>query len=100
MEKIIKQLAELSAFIPRFEEENLAVSNVNIGWQIDHSLRVTNQVISALVRSNPEEYKPRFNWRKYYIFFTKRIPRGKVRAPKGILPTEEITESSLLLSIE
>jgi hypothetical protein len=100
MEKIIKQLAELSALIPRFEEENLAVSNVNIGWQIDHSLRVTNQVISALVRSNPEEYKPRFNWRKYYIFFTKRIPRGKVRAPKGILPTEEITESSLLLSIE
>jgi hypothetical protein len=100
MEKIIKQLAELSAFIPRFEEENLAVSNVNIGWQIDHSLRVTNQVISALVRSNPEEYKPRFNWRKYYIFFTKRIPRGKVRAPKGILPTEEITESSLRLSIE
>lgn len=100
MEKILKQLSELSTFIPRFEEENVAVSNVNIGWQIDHSLRVANQVISALVRSNPDEYKPRFNWRKYYIFFTNRIPRGKVRAPKGILPTEEITKSSLMLNVE
>ena len=100
MEKILKQLAELSTFIPRSEEENLTISNANIGWQIDHSLRVANQVIAALVRSNPEEYKPSFNWRKHFVFFTQRIPRGKVNAPAGILPTEEITKSSLNLSVE
>jgi len=100
MEKIVKQLAELSTYIPQSDRQNVSVSNANIGWQIDHSLRVMNQVITALLSSNPAEYKPKFNWRKSYIFFTKKIPRGKVRAPKGILPTEEITESSLISSVE
>lgn len=100
MKKIVKQLAELSAYIPQSEKQNLAVSNANIGWQIDHSLRVINQVIFSVLNSNPAEYKRTFNWRKSLILFTKKIPRGKVRAPKGILPTEEITERSLILSIE
>lgn len=100
MEKIVKQLAELSKYIPQSDRQNLAISNANIGWQIDHSLRVMNQVITALLSSNSAEYKPKFNWRKSFVFFTKKIPRGKVRAPKGILPTEEITESSLISSVE
>jgi len=100
MKKIVKQLAELSVYIPQSEKQNLAVSNANIGWQIDHSLRVINQVIFSLLNSNSAEYKRTFNWRKSLILFTKKIPRGKVRAPKGILPTEEITERSLILSIE
>jgi hypothetical protein len=100
MKKIVKQLAELSAYIPQSEKQNLAVSNANIGWQIDHSLRVINQVIFSLLNSNSAEYKRTFNWRKSLILFTKKIPRGKVRAPKGILPTEEITERSLISSIE
>jgi hypothetical protein len=100
MEKIVKQLAELSTYIPQSDRQNVSVSNANIGWQIDHSLRVMNLVITALLSSNPAEYKPKFNWRKSFIFFTKKIPRGKVRAPKGILPTEEITESSLISSVE
>jgi hypothetical protein len=100
MEKIVKQLAELSTYISESDKQNVSVSNANIGWQIDHSLRVMNQVITALLSSNPAEYKPKFNWRKSFVFFTKKIPRGKVRAPKGILPTEEITESSLISSVE
>ena len=100
MEKIVKQLTELASYISQSDRQNVGVSNANIGWQIDHSLRVMNQVISALLKSNPEEYKPKFNWRKSFIFFTKKIPRGKVRAPKGILPTEEITESSLISSVQ
>jgi hypothetical protein len=100
MEKIVKQLAELSTYIPQFDRQNVSVSNANIGWQIDHSLRVMNLVITALLSSNPAEYKPKFNWRKSFIFFTKKIPRGKLRAPKGILPTEEITELSLISSVE
>ena len=100
MEKIVKQLTELASYISQSDRQNGGVSNVNIGWQIDHSLRVMNQVISALLKSNPEEYKPKFNWRKSFIFFTKKIPRGKVRAPKGILSTEEITESSLISSVQ
>ena len=100
MEKIVKQIAELSTYIPQFERQNPVISEANIGWQIDHSLRVTNQVIFSLLNSNSAEYKCTFNWRKSLILFTKRIPRGKVRAPKGILPTEEITERSLISSIE
>jgi len=100
MEKIVKQIAELSAYIPQFDKQNLTVSNATVGWQIDHSLRVINQVIFSVLNSNPAEYKRTFNWRKSLILFTKKIPRGKVRAPKGILPTEEITERSLISSIE
>jgi len=100
MEQIVKQLEELSTYISESDKQNVSVSNANIGWQIDHSLRVMNQIIAALIRSNPDEYKPKFNWRKAYVFLTKRIPRGKVNAPKGILPTEEITASSLHSAIE
>ena len=100
MEQIVKQLEELSTYISESDKQNVSVSNANIGWQIDHSLRVMNQIIAALIRSNPDEYKSKFNWRKAYVFLTKRIPRGKVNAPKGILPTEEITESSLHSAIE
>jgi len=100
MEQIVKQLEELSTYISESDKQNVSVSNANIGWQIDHSLRVMNQIIAALIRSNPDEYKPKFNWRKAYVFLTKRIPRGKVNAPKGILPTEEITVSSLHSAIE
>lgn len=100
MEKIIKQIAELSAFIPLFEKQNVAVSNATIGWQIDHSLKVINQVISSLLNSKPEDYVRKFNWRKSWVFISKKIPRGKVRAPKSVLPTEEITETGLMLSIE
>ncbi|NBW02426.1 MAG: hypothetical protein EBR87_01725 [Cytophagia bacterium] len=100
MEQIVKQLEELSTYISESDKQNVSVSNANIGWQIDHSLRVMNQIIAALIRSNSDEYKPKFNWRKAYVFLTKRIPRGKVNAPKGILPTEEITESSLHSAIE
>lgn len=100
MEKIAKQLAELSAYISQSEIQNVAVSIASVGWQLDHSLRVMNQVIAALIRSNPDEYKPKFNWRKFFIFFTKKIPRGKVHAPKGVLPTEEITELNLISSVE
>jgi hypothetical protein len=100
MEKIVKQLTELKSYFPQLERKNTAVSEASIAWQIDHSLRVMNHVISALVRSNPADYKPKFNWRKSMVLFTKKIPRGKVRAPKGILPTEEITELSLISSIE
>jgi len=62
MEKIVKQLAELSANVSQLDRQNVTVSNASIGWQIDHSLRVMNQIIAALIRSNPDEYKPKFNW--------------------------------------
>jgi hypothetical protein len=100
MKKLIKQMAELSANINQSEKQNLSISNANIGWQIDHSLRVINQVISSLLHSNPAEYKPAFNWRKSIVLFFKKIPRGKVKAPKGILPTEEITQLSLKESLD
>ena len=100
MKSLEHLLHQLESHLPNLDKTNSKVSNSTIGWQIDHSLRVMNQVITALLSSNPAEYKPKFNWRKFFIFFTKKIPRGKVRAPKGVLPTEEITESSLISSVE
>jgi hypothetical protein len=47
-------------------------------------------VCTALHNSNPQDYKWRFNFTKLLIFTTKTIPRGKVKAPKSVVATQEI----------
>jgi hypothetical protein len=97
----LKQLInQLESKINDFESTNLEVSKSTVGWQIDHSLRVINGVISLLKKSNPEDYKWKFNFPRTVVFFINRIPRGKANAPKNVQSSDEILKQDLQNQIE
>ena len=101
MTKLQSILDQLESHIPDFEKTNAAVSTSTVGWQIDHSLLVVNKVISDIKKSNPRDYKWKFNKNRFLVFIIlRKIPRGKVRVPKEVQPFEEITLEHLKNKLE
>lgn len=86
---------QLESYIPDLEITNPAVSQSTIGWQIDHSLLVINRVIDQVKNSKPENYKWKFNKWRIIIQMRNSIPRGKVRVPKSVKPTDVPTIEEL-----
>lgn len=97
---IDKSIAAIEKSIPFFEKKHINSSSVNVAWHLDHSLKVINTVSDALMQSKPENYKPTFSFIKSYIFLTKKIPRGKARAPKNVVSTSEISTKNLEIQLE
>jgi hypothetical protein len=93
-QKLSKYLEEIKSHIPKFEEKNLKVTKSTVGWQIDHSLKVINGIISAL-KDAPTDKKSKLTLLGRFCLTTKYIPRGKGKAPKQVLPPETIEESEL-----
>lgn len=100
MSKLHNLLLQLESHIPNIDKTNLIVSNSTIGWQIDHCLLVINGVVSQVEISNPTEFQPKFNFNKFMVFITGKIPRGKVRAPKAVTPIDVATGEDLKSKIE
>jgi hypothetical protein len=100
MEKLNNKIAQLEAKISEFEKINLSVSNATVGWQIEHSLKTIFQIIQVVKNSNPNDYKWKFNKSKLFISVLGFIPRGKAKAPKVVLPDENITAESLKNSLQ
>ena len=90
IQKLAQQIAEMESMIPIAETQNSDISHVSVGWHLAHNILVFNQVISAVAKSDPVNYKPRFSWIKFTIFLTKRIPRGKAKAPKAVEPIPDM----------
>lgn len=76
------------------------VSNKPIIWHIDHSLRVIIGIANTLNKSNPKEYTWKFNWLRSIVFFRGKIPRGKGRAPKVVLPNDVIKNEEVVERIK
>jgi hypothetical protein len=93
-------LLQLENHIPDFEKTNSNVSNSTVGWQIDHCLLVINGIIGQLENSNPSEFQSKFNFKRFIVFTTGKIPRGKIRAPKVVTPVEIATLEELKFEIE
>ena len=100
MQKLTNLLVELENAIPHLEKTNPAISKASIGWQIDHCLLVLSRIISALENSNPAEFKSKFNMKRFLVFTTNTIPRGKAKAPDVVLPTGEMSIKSLTENLE
>lgn len=100
--KYLQQLiAQLESKIPEYETVNLEVSTGSVGWHIEHSLKTINQIVTACKNSNPNEYKWKFNLKRFLILDVfHKIPKGKVKAPKLVRPEGEISKDSLTISIE
>lgn len=100
MKQLQSILDQLESHIPDFEKTNSVVSQSTIGWQIDHSLLVINNVVDRLKDSNPASYQWRFKWIRIYIKITNKIPRGKVRVPKSVNPIDIATIEELQTKLE
>lgn len=74
---------------------NKKVSDVAVGWHIDHSLITVNLIIDALKNANPVFYTWSFNFKKILIFTTNKIPRGKAKAPKRVQPNNTFSIENL-----
>ena len=91
---------ELATYIPNHNQSNKAISEVSVGWHIEHSLLVIKQITSTVAQSEPKLYKYKFNISRFFVFLSKTIPRGKAKAPKVVIPVEEITIETLQESLK
>lgn len=92
-------LLQLESHLPNLDKTNFKVSNSTIGWQIDHCLLVINGIIGQLEISDPSKYQPKWTFPKFLVFTTGKIPRGKAKAPKVVIPTQVATQEELIAKL-
>tara|TARA_R100001377_G_C3183829_1_gene107727 strand:- start:263 stop:727 length:465 start_codon:yes stop_codon:yes gene_type:complete len=90
----------LENHIEHYDVGNPKISEANIGWHIDHSCKVINQVVLTVQSSNPVLYKDNFSFTGKLLFTFGFFPRGKAKAPKHVLPQEIITKKDLMNQLE
>ena len=95
MKKLQKYLAELETKIPNLEDYNHTVSKSNVGWHIEHSLLTIERIIEAVQKSNPDNYKWSFKLSRILIFTMNKMPRGRAKAPKVVIPNTYDKQSLL-----
>ncbi|HNP32746.1 MAG TPA: DUF1569 domain-containing protein [Flavobacterium sp.] len=101
MKKLQLLLNQLESYIPDFEKTNTHISESSVGWHTEHSLLVLYAVINQLKKSNPDDYKWRFNFKRFLVqTLLKKIPRGRGKAPKSVQPADEITQAHLINKLE
>ena len=100
MSKINDLLDELELKIPFQQTFNSTVSASNAGWHIDHSILVINQIITAVQQSDHREYEWKLNVKRLIVFTLGRIPRGKAKAPKSVIPENSFSEENIRGNLE
>ena len=90
MQKLEQLILLLENEIEHCDKENKNISEASVGWHIEHCTKVIARVTNAIKNANPAEFKSKFNFVKFIIFATNKIPRGKGKAPKASLPEGEI----------
>jgi hypothetical protein len=99
MNSLLPLLQQLENHISNFEKTNMKVSNSTVGWQIDHCLLVINGIIGQIEISDPLKYQPKWTFPKFMVFTTGKIPRGKAKAPKVVIPTQVATQEELIAKL-
>lgn len=95
MKKLLALVNQLEVYISSHEKVNPAFSSATIGWQIDHSLLTIDMIIGALQKSNPDKFIAAFNFAKFRVFLFRKIPRGRAKAPKIVMPNNTFDIVSL-----
>jgi hypothetical protein len=100
MKNIDTILPQLANYIDNHNQSNKAVSEASIGWHIEHSLLVIKQITATVAQSEPKLFKSKFNMSRFFVFLLNAIPRGKAKAPKVVIPAENITLETLQESLK
>jgi hypothetical protein len=99
MKKLSALFDELATKIEYYEKINPAVSSASIGWHIAHTTLAAKQIIEQLEKSDPTNYKWKFNTPRFFVFLINKIPRGKGKAPKSVQVEEGFTKDNLNMYI-
>ena len=100
LQKLNLAINNLELHIDNHNIANLKISKGNIAWHIDHSLKVINNVIIALQKSDPTVYKKNFSFLGKVFFTLGFFPRGKAKAPKHVKPPEVILKEDLIIQMQ
>ncbi len=100
MEKLTKLLNIIEAKIEYRNSKNIAVSKSDVAWHLDHVLKVINEITRVVKKSNPEDFKSNFNFKRILVFSIGKIPRGKARAPETVISVGEISLNDLNSQLE
>lgn len=96
MKSLEQQILALKALVPDLEKTNPAVSAASVGWHGEHCLLVLQRFVQLLSQSDPQQYQPRFSWRRWVMLGLGRFPRGKAKAPKQVIPEPSIQADRFL----
>jgi len=99
MNKLDILLNQLENKIPHHEKLNQKASHASIGWHIEHSLLTLNGITDFLIKSNPNDYKWKFNFIRIVVLTMGKIPRGRAKSPEVVQPKVNIDKNSLLIHI-
>ncbi len=100
MKSLLALINELENKLPLIEQKNETVSQVSIGWHLEHSLLALIKMITAVEHSNPGDYKKEFNLKRSIVLTLGKIPRGRARVPDSVKPAEEISIANIKGLIE
>ena len=90
MKSLVDLISELENKLPFIEQKNEVISQVAVGWHLEHSLLALIKMITAVEHSNPADYKWEFNLKRSIVLGLGKIPRGKAKVPDSVKPTAEI----------
>lgn len=100
MDKLSALIKELESRIPYSDKLNISISQVSVGWHIQHAILTSLQIIKALENSNPQNYKWKFSLSRMVVFSLNKIPRGKGKAPKSVQPSGVFDAVNILNDIQ
>lgn len=94
MKKLQQLLLVVEEKILHHEKLNTSVSESSVGWQIEHILLTIKIILEGLKKSNPQGYKWKLNILRVIVYTTKKIPRGRAKAPSIVIP-EKYDEATI-----
>ena len=74
-------IAHKQVLVPR-------VSQASVGWHLQHSALVIQNIIKAMQAADPVAFQPRRGFWKTLVLTSGRMPRGRARAPKRSMPPQ------------
>jgi hypothetical protein len=90
MKSLSTLIDELERKLPFIDQKKEMVSQVSVGWHIEHTLLAFIKMITAVEHSNPADYKKEFNLKRSIVLLLGKIPRGKAKVPDAVKPSTEI----------
>jgi len=100
MKSLVTIINELESKLPFIELKKEAVSQVAVGWHLEHSLLALLKMITAVEHSDPADYKWEFNLKRFIVLGLGKIPRGRAEVPDSVKPGENINMATIKPLIE
>ncbi len=88
-------LDEIEQYLPNLDRKDPAVSAWSVREQLHHALLSADGIARAVVESTPGTRRPSLSPIKWLVLTTGKIPRGRARAPKRVLPSASVSREEL-----